>query len=302
VGSRLLDLRLADVNIFLAVHRAKSVPAAARAVGLTTGQVSKSIARLEALFGGPLFFRGKSGVVVSDRGHALVAHFQELIERVESAQRGDPSVPAVLTVSAPTYLCGCLLPEICAAHDDLLVRTLEVAPALVRAYAAGGFFDVAFTLGRDRFPEAWSATNVGRLRLGLLGSPALAKQLGPQPLAEDRVRKLPFISPSYVMNGELIPVEDSCPLPRKQRRLGTEVQTIGLGLELAARTEQVIFGPLLAARHHLGARRLVELRVDGWADAAGEEIYVVCNADRVSGRLQRSLAEVSRRALDNIGD
>src|SRR5438445_695627 len=89
--------------------------------------------------------------------------------------------------------------------------------------------------------------------------------------------RVPRGGPVYTMNGQLVPVEDGCPLPRGRRRIGNEVQTIGLGLELAARTQQLIFGPVIAARSHVLEGSLVEVPVAGWSTRTVDTLYVFCN-------------------------
>src|SRR5207237_809725 len=128
----------------------------------------------------------------------------------------------------------------------LRVRGLELPPALLRAYAAENFFDAAFlSSGLERLPSTWSSEHVGEVQKALFGTPDLARRLGAQPIAADKLRDVPFVCPIYNAEGKFVPVDDDCPLPVAERRLGHEAQTIGLALELAARTGQLVFGPTM---------------------------------------------------------
>jgi DNA-binding transcriptional LysR family regulator len=180
------------------------------------------------------------------------------------------------------------------------VRGLEFPPALVRAYAAENFFDLALLPGGfDRLPATWVSVNVGEIRKGLYGSPALARALGPQPVFEEKIRTIPFIGPIYNADGQFVPMDDDCPLARRDRLVGHEAQTIGLALELAARTDHLVYGPAFAARRYVDNGALVEVAVRGWN--ASEPLFVVCNADRVRAKVQTAIVEALREALLGLG-
>src|SRR5439155_6532029 len=105
-------------------------------------------------------------------------------------------------------------------------------------------------VGKARLPATWVSEEVGRLRNGLFGSPALAKSLGPAPVPVAKIRELSFISPVYSHNGQYVVVDDDCPLAYGDRKPGPVAQTFGLGLELAVGGDQVVLGPAVAAASH----------------------------------------------------
>lgn len=94
-----------------------------------------------------------------------------------------------------------------------------------------------------------------------------------------------------------MPVEDGCPLRRDHRRLGQEVESIAIGLELAARTDQVVFGPTLAARDLVAGGALVEIDVTEWANRPSDTLHLYCDGDQVLMRVQRALVEGCTDAL-----
>jgi DNA-binding transcriptional LysR family regulator len=289
------DLRLADVITFLAVRRAGTVTGAARELDVTPSQVSKAIARLEGQLKVPLLHRSSRGVVVSDAAARLVPHLEELINQLRLLERPRPEGMAELCIAAPSYLCAFSLPVIARAQPGLRLRALLLAPALVRAYASDNLFDVALTVGPERFPASWVTARVGQLEKGLYASPTTARRLGKGPIAPEKLREVPFVTPVIHTNGQLMPVDDGCPIDPSARRLGHEVATIGIGLELAACSEQVVFGPAVAAAPYLAAGALVAVDVAGWA--VGDVLFLACNGDRVLARTQRSILEALTLAL-----
>ncbi|HZS38421.1 MAG TPA: LysR family transcriptional regulator [Polyangia bacterium] len=291
----LSELRFADVLAFLAVCRHQSVTGAARELRSTPSQVSKAISRLEEQLRLTLLSRSSRGVVVSDQGRRVLPHLEEVVERLRAMPRHEQPATQRLTVAAPSYLMQLLLPRIAASQDDLLVRGIELPPALIRAYSAENFFDLALTVGRERLPGAWVSEPIGEVRRALFGTREVAKRLGRQPVPVEKLAQVPFVSPIYNVSGQFVPVDDDCPLPSGERVLGHQAPSIGIGLELAACSHQVVFGPVIAARRHLAQGLLVEIDVAGWD--VREPLYVACNSDRVRSTVQKRVLEVLRATL-----
>jgi DNA-binding transcriptional LysR family regulator len=293
----LQELRMADLVTFLAVHRAKSVTAAARVLGVTPSQVSKAVARLERALNVELLVRGPRGISASDAGREFVPRLEELVARLTGLRSSDSDKQPELTLAAPSYLHGPIVPRVAAALPDRRLRCLSMPQMLVRAYASERLFQAAITVGKERFPEHWVESELGPLRSALFAAPKLARSLGRSPVSLEALAGVPFISPIYLVNGQAMPVEDGCPLRRGDRTLGQEVETIGVGLELAVGGAQVIFGPTIAARTLVDAGRLVEVEVEGWEVRVSEPLYLYCDGDQVLMRVQRALIDCCGAAL-----
>lgn len=286
------DLRLADVTTFLLVRRRGSVTGAARELKVTPSKVSKAIARLEACLKLRLLVRSPRGVTVSDAALRVAPQLEELIAALERVRQGDAPHRMELTMAAPSYLNVAFLPRIVTALPQVRVRGIEAPPAFVRAYATEGIFDAALMPGRERLAPTWTTLEIGRIRRGLFAPPALAAKLGPPPVAPEALLRVPFVGPVYNSNGQFVPGDDGCPIPLESRVIGHESSTIGVALELAARCEQLVFGPLLAALPLIRLGRLVEVSVAGWDVSDG--LYLYTNVDRVLSRVQRAIADAVR--------
>lgn len=285
------ELRIPDVMTFLAVCRHGSVTRAARDLRVTPSQVSKAVARLERHLKRSLLSRKARGVAASDEGEKIVPQLQELIEKVQ-ALSATSDVPAEmkLTLAAPSYLCAAFLPTVVAAVPEAKFRGLECGNAFMRAYATENLFQVAITIGEERLPETWVSARAGTMRRGLFASPELARRIGPTP-SPAKLAEIPFVLPVYNSGGggQFLPGDDGCPIPRVDRIAGHEAATVGVGLELAAATNQLVFGPTIAARTLVLAGRLVEIRVPGWKLV--DNLYFHANADRVLSRVQKAVVE-----------
>lgn len=291
---KLADLRVGDVMVFLSVARCQSVNAAARELDVQPSQVSKAVGRLEAQLGVSLLVRSQRGVTLSDEGSRLLPQLTELVQRVQELDRRD-GVDTAIAIAAPSYIIAWSAPCLAEALRGDRVRAIQMAPSLIRTLSSRNLFDVCITLADEALPESWASVQVGEMRRACFGPPSLAARLGPAPVAVEKIREVPFVLPVYNENGIYIPVDDGCPLKPSQRIAGHEAPTMGLALELASATEQLVFGPLMAASRHLAEGRMVEILVDGWA--ISDPVYVAFNVDRVRTTQQRLITDALTAAL-----
>jgi DNA-binding transcriptional LysR family regulator len=242
------------------------------------------------------------GISISEQGMSLVPRLVDLMQRMRSLRSDEAPEEArpELTIAAPSYLQSFFVPRMAETVPDHRLRCMSMPPMLLRAYAQERLFDIAITVGKERFAAPWVETPLGPLRRALFASPSLAKKLGKGPISESALSEIPFISPLYVVNGQAIPVEDGCPMGRGRRMLGQEVEIIGLGLDLASKSEQLVFGPIIAAEHYLRDKRLCQVQVAEWRDMPSETIHLYCNADRVLKRVQRALIDHATEALATL--
>lgn len=297
MSDELSDLRFGDLITFLTVHRCGAITGAARALKVTPSQVSKAVHRLERQLGATLLSRSTRGVIVSDAGQRLIPQLEEVAARLQQ-MRPDAGAREELALAAPSYLNAVFLPRIAAALPDVVVRGLELPPALVRAYAVENFFDVALVVGTEELPGAWVNSATGQVRKALFATPEVARKLGAAPVDPKRLAELPFVTPIYNVNGQFVPSDDGCPLGHTQRRVGHQSQTLVVGLDLARSTGQLIFGPAIAAHAHVARGELVEVRVRGWD--VREPLTLAVNGERVRARTQKALAALVSRTIGEL--
>ncbi len=284
----------------LAVQRTGSISGAAREMRVTPSQVSKAMARLERHFGVRLLSRGARGVAPTAAGRHVLPRIANAVEelRATTGMRDDQAPALELTVAGPSYLIASVLPSMAALLPQTRVRGLELAPAALRSRVAENVFDVALSPGGiENRPAAWTTDGVGAMRLALFARPAFAERIGPTPLSSERVRALPFIGPAKMGGERFVALYDDCPLAPEERWIAHEAQTINAGLEFASRTDNVVFGPLIAAKRYIAAAAVVELPVVGWD--VREPVHVLCNGDRVLSRVRTAVVQAAQEAIDS---
>jgi hypothetical protein len=201
-------------------------------------------------------------------------------DALRRARRGT-DVTRDITVAAPSYLLSAFVPALVAGIDGMRFRSVQLSPPTLLAAMGLRQFDVALSTGDAKLlPPSWRAEQIGELGAGLFASPQLARSIGKVTL--EGLRKVPFVIPVSFNNGQWEPVNDACPIPASERIAGHEAPAIGLGLAIASRTNQLVFGPRIAARDLVKQRQLVELRVPGWSVHA--PLFLAVDIDRVTSR------------------
>lgn len=292
----LLDFRFSDAVTFLAVRRHGSLSAAARELAVTPSQVSKAIARLEGQLATVLLKRTSHGVELSDEAGRIAPLLEQALARLRDARRDEPAPSPVLTIAAPSFVMPTLCGAMARALPQMRVRALQLAPAEIRSKAARDVFDVAVNVGAPISLESWETLEVGALQSSLFATPVLAQRLGPAPVSVERVRQERFVSPVGQSQGQPLPLDDGCPLPYGERKLGHETQTLSVALELAIVSHQLVYGPVLAAIHHIATGKLVPVPVKGWA--MSEPLHVMLHVDRVTAPVRNAVLKEAQALVD----
>ncbi len=292
------ELRLADLVTLLAVQRTGTISGAARELLVTPSQVSKAVTRLEKHYGIQLLSRGARGVAPTAAARRMLPRIANAVEeiRATSGVREDQGPDIELVIAAPSYLLAQMLPCLANALPRARVRGLELAPASLRACMAENVFDVALAAGAVQSrPASWASDAVGEIRFALLGRPSYVRSLGGLPLTPERVRQLPFIGPMRSVGDRFVAIGDDCPLAVEERVIAHELQTIGAALELASRSDHVVFGPVIAARRFLQMDALVEIQVISWD--VREPFQVLSNGTRVLSRVRSAVVRAASELL-----
>ena len=291
-----LELRLSDLSTFLAIVRCGSISGAARSLQVTPSQVSKTVSRLERQLRRTLLTRGARGVAVSAAGRQLVPRFEAILAELDALRSAEDRPAQEVTIVATAFLNAAFVPKIAAALPRFRVRSIELPPGVASAYAGEHSFEAALTVGNETWPKSWQRVSVGALRRALFAPPAVAKALGEQPVAPERLAEVRFLRPIYSYHGQIVPGEDGCPLGPAERRFGHETQTVALALEIASSSEQVVFAPEVAARPSVASGRLVEVAVQGWD--VRDTLYLAYDGERLRAAVLRVIVGSLQEMLE----
>ena len=144
----MMDLQ--GLRALVAVARTGSVVAAADQLGYTPSAVSQQVKKLERNLDAPLLERRGRGVLLTERGRALAAEGDDVLERLERLEHlgsddDDPSAPLrIASFSTATRgLLGPVLRELRTADGTALASVTSVDPFEAMELVATGVVDVA---------------------------------------------------------------------------------------------------------------------------------------------------------------
>lgn len=288
------SLRFDDVVTFLTVHHTRSISAAARQLDVTPSQVSKAVARLEAFVGARLLTRGPRGVTVSMAGLRTIPMLEEIAQGVRDL-RAQPDAPTLVRLAAPSSILSTVAGVLARSCRDLRFSCLELDPVRTRALAFEDVFDAALVADDRSLGDVYTHEPLGVAESCLLARPSLARKLGDPPIRPDRLVGVPFVMPVLLQDTGAAKGRDLCPLPFEQRTPGHAAATFHAALELAAASEQLVFGARAAARPYVVRRELVEIPIEGWS--VRWTVYLACHTTRMQAKTARSVKAVLARWL-----
>jgi DNA-binding transcriptional LysR family regulator len=146
------DIDLSLLAVFDAVHRERSVTAAARRIGLSQPATSAALARLRRRFGDPLFVRTASGMVPTPLADSLAPAIHEVLDtvlrRILVRPAPDPAHEArTLRLSIVDASALLFLPRIVAHLQRVApswrVETIPLQPAELPSALETGDVDLA---------------------------------------------------------------------------------------------------------------------------------------------------------------
>jgi DNA-binding transcriptional LysR family regulator len=147
------------VSTLVAVGETSSFSVAAKRLGVTTGTVSRAIARLEAQVGAQLVHRTTRRVSLSTAGQALferaVSHVRALETALTSLPERQQEPAGLLRLSAPTDMGVTLLPIVLSRYLTLYPQVrveCDLSSRRVDLVAEG--FDLALRASNAREPDS----------------------------------------------------------------------------------------------------------------------------------------------------
>lgn len=254
-----------DLEVFVAVARAKSIREVARRQQLTSGQVSKIIQNIERRLGAKLFARSQAGVTLTTQGSLILEHAQLVLESGEKIEgllvsTGRAKQERIFSVAGTSFVnTHFSVPALSALTSEKInakLRFLDLPPDQTVVLGLRGTFEIAVHLSPLEWPGTWTTRKLGVSRWMLcarVGHP-LAKR--PR-LAQ--VLEFPFVMPTYWTQEGLVQGTDQFPVSASKRKRGTETSTADAAVSVLRVSDQVAFLPGLVAKPLIERGELREL-------------------------------------------
>ncbi len=235
------DIKLAEIDLFLALLKVKSIREVARQKNFQAGQVSKWIAGLERKVGAPLLNRAATGVTPTARALELLPVFERmsaLTETISGEASDDES--RMISLASSSFLSTHLVPLVLGALPAYRFRVIDLPPTSLVNAGLRGAFSYCFHSQVLEWPQTWTTKAAVPLRWNLYareGHPILSS-----PTLKS-ILKYPFIIPIYWTSEGTQFGNDQCPVPLAKRIRGHETATAQSAAQIAKVTDQVTFLP-----------------------------------------------------------
>ncbi len=259
------EARLELLATFNAVFSARSVTAAARALGQSQPTVSKHLSRLRVWFGDELFVRTPSGMEPTERAEAMASGVARILREVADLSERQVFRPGVLrgpmVVAAPDELLNSLAPRLLptlAAHAPELRLTFHnpEPQALLRELELGDLH-CAFVHGGLQH-------NSIRQRF-VFADPLVCVMRANHPLASGRLTPQRYASAAHLAITALCRTCESIDVALAQQGLDrfvrVTVPTFAAAVELLRHSDLIAALPLRAARLLAARNELVQLEL-----------------------------------------
>jgi DNA-binding transcriptional LysR family regulator len=178
-----MNLEPNDLLLFARVAESGSFSRAAERVGLPKSTVSRRIAGLEAHLGERLLLRTTRKLSVTDFGHSVLEHAQQVAAEVDAAsslaQHRQIEPSGRLRVSMPNDLALVVLgPMLSEFIEKYPAISLELDLTARRVDLIGENFDVAIRMGELPDDASLAARRLAVFSIGLYAAPAYLKKHG----------------------------------------------------------------------------------------------------------------------------
>lgn len=230
--------KLEAMRVFAAVVEEGSFVDASRALDLSAPAVTRSVARLEAALGVPLFHRSTRHVRLTDSGERYYTHAKGILESVaeaEAAATGSYAEPnGRLTVTAPTlfgqiYVVP-IIAEYVGAHSKVSVNSLLLDRV---TNLLEDNLDVAIRIG-SLADSSLFATHVGDVRRVVCAAPGYLAERGipqsPADLAEHDIVHATAVEPLTVWGFGKQKVKIASRLQCNQNAAVVRAAVMGMGI------------------------------------------------------------------------
>jgi len=291
--NQLQFVTLQEMELVVALSKTKSIRELARRVQLPPSQISKNIKRLEQKIGSVLIHRSLHGVTFTKEGQRILPVVRRVLHAAEGLRRDvKDKERSTIGVGATSFLINHLLTKAFSSTEmlalDINFRFLELAPDQFAAAGLRNAFEVAFYFGKIEWPGTWFSMKVGEIPWEF----CVRKNHPLTQLKKVRVKDIRpyrFVLPTYWTQEGLFEGDDSCPIPRTQRLVGSETSTAEAAIAIVRESPYIGFLPSILIKTYEDLGRVSTLNVESVAKVK-RPLFMAARADAIKEKLFQDMA------------
>lgn len=292
--TKLSEISLRELEVFVLAARAQSLREVARQLNLLPANTSKIMKSLEAKLETQLFKRSVNGIILTPEGLAALETAEricdlskDLLPHTHNQTEGTEKLWTIGSIGfLSTYLLSPVVTRIQnSAKKPVRFRLVEFTRNDLVAHGLKGAFELALHIGELEWTHVWESYLVGSLRWKLYGNINHELESG---CCESDAMKYPFIVPTdWGAHGYAIGA-DFCPLNVRRRRKGNEAATAETALEICRHSDQLTFVPEILAQNWCVSGHMKEIVVSDWP-IQEKQIFLSVKVDSVTKAMAESL-------------
>lgn len=292
------DLKLSEIKIFLLACQQPSVRELSRNLGLSAGQISKTIQNLEIKLQQKLFLRSISGLALTPNGQALqptLRKIQDLIEQV-----GHPSLDSQktsLSIASTAYFTSSFLPfalsEFVSNHPGVGLEIIDISPDQLVSAGLRQAFEICLHTGEIDWPKTFSSDQVGTIswRLyGRKGHPLSGKA------TLNQILEFPFTRPVYWTPQGKVLGTDHFPYKTKKRISGLSTTTALTAAQMISKSDFLGFLPSVVARPMMQSGDLIQIQ-NPQIKPVKSPVFMTVKSDLVKEKTRLELTRILKKHL-----
>lgn len=295
------DLKLSEIKIFLLACQQPSVRELSRNLGMSAGQISKTIQNLEIKLQQKLFLRSVSGLALTPNGQALqptLRKIQDLIEEVghPSLETKQTSLSIASTAYFSSYFLPTVLSEFAPKHPGLQLEILDISPDQLVSAGLRQAFEICIYTGEIDWPKTFSSDLVGTIswRLyGRKGHPLTGKA------TLNQILEFPFTRPVYWSHQGKVLGTDHFPFKTKKRISGLSTTTAVTAAQMISKSDILGFLPSVVASPLVHSGELMQIH-NPQIKPVKSSVFMTVKADVVKEKIRMDLNRILKKYLSQI--
>jgi DNA-binding transcriptional LysR family regulator len=300
-------LSLKELEVLADVPRFSSLRALARSRNAEAAQVTRTLQRLEQLFGKTFLERGPHGTRVTEDGIRIAAVAQKVIdcaqELLPDTKIGN-NLPT-LTLGSRGFLNFSFAAPLVACLNEKEkesgkvrfagIRFLDMSPEELKIAEHKRLLHIALHLGPMEWTAAWESFHAGKLLWEAyvrMGHPLLKQG----PVSLEALMDWEFVAPSYWVGSEIREGDDGFPIPLRSRKIRVYCQSAMAALEVARTSDAIVFAPKVLNDLQLKSGQLSRLLLIG-TEKCFQDVYVSVRTDVVPKSLKDAFVSTLQKML-----
>ncbi len=303
LDSRLKNISFSDLEILAELSAHSSLRALGRTLDIEPPKLTKTLQSVSRDLETEIIKTSPHGYVLTSEGSHICLQAKSILDNAVNLfpnKRALQNVGETFTVGSRGFLnlffASAFLQSSKENSRNIFFRLIDLSPEELRTTAFEGVLDIAVHLEEIQWPQTWTCVEIGKLQWSLYtrkGHPLRGT------ITKDDLLKYPMTRSAYWNGNSIAQASDSLPIPRHERQIGHEMQTVLTSLEIIRHSDHIALAPDIIAAHPNWGQDLVPLKVSD-IDPVTAKVFLSVRSDKVSQKLFKHCQTELRKKINSL--